>query len=86
MMKAQKKPVKIEKIPSEDIQKLANRIKSLRIAKGYKNYEIFAYEHELSRSQYGRYERGEDLRYSSLLKVVKALGLSMQDFFSKGFD
>ncbi len=89
-MKAQKKSVKkavkSEKIPSEDIMKLANRIRSLRIAKGFKNYEIFAYEHDLSRSQYGRYERGEDLRYSSLLKVVRALGMTMEEFFSEGFE
>ncbi len=70
----------------EDLQKLANRIRELRREKGYSNYESFAYEHDLPRAQYGRYEKGEDLRYSSLLKVIRALGVSVQEFFSKGFD
>ncbi|MEO9851590.1 MAG: helix-turn-helix transcriptional regulator [Reichenbachiella sp.] len=70
----------------EEILKLANRIKSLRIQKGYSNYENFAYEHKIPRAQYGRYEKGEDLRYSSLLKVVQALGISLSEFFSEGFD
>lgn len=65
---------------------LGNRIKALRKAKGYKNYEQFAYKHEINRSQYGRYENGEDLRFSSLLKVLKALDVSLEEFFSEGFE
>jgi transcriptional regulator with XRE-family HTH domain len=70
----------------EDLDKLANRIKSLRIKLGYSNYESFAYEKNIPRAQYGRYEKGEDLRYSSLLKVIRALGVTPQEFFSEGFD
>ena len=69
-----------------ELKKLGERIKQLRIAKGYDSYEFFAYDHKISRSQYGRYERGEDLRFSSLLKVLKALDISLKDFFSEGFD
>lgn len=39
-----------------------------------------------SRAQFGRYENGEDLRFSSLLKVVNALDISLEEFFSEGFD
>ena len=77
---------KKERKISLDIEKLANRIKSLRIQKGYTNYESFAYDHDIPRAQYGRYEKGEDLRYSSLIKVVNAFGISLQEFFSEGFD
>ncbi len=45
----------------------------------------FAYEHNIPRAQFGRYGKGEDPRYSSLLKVVRALGMSMEEFFSEGF-
>lgn len=70
-----------------DLKKLGERIKQLRIAKGYTSYEYFAYEHNLGRAQFGRYERGtEDLRYSSLLKIVKAFDMNMEEFFSEGFD
>lgn len=69
-----------------DLKKLGNRIKQLRIAKGYSSYEYFAYDHNISRAQFGRYEKGQDLRYSSLLKVIAAFEMSVSDFFSEGFD
>lgn len=69
-----------------ELKKLGNRIKQLRIAKGYSSYEYFAYDHNISRAQFGRYEKGQDLRYSSLLKVIAAFGMSVSDFFAEGFE
>jgi len=69
-----------------DVQKLAKRIRELRIEKGYTNYEYFAFDHELPRAQYGRYEKGEDLRFTSLLKIIRAFNMSPEEFFSKGFE
>lgn len=71
---------------SIELKKLGERIKSLRLKRGYNNYENFAYDNDLPRAQYGRYENGQDLRYTSLVKVVKALGVSMEEFFSEGFE
>ena len=71
---------------NKDLLALGKRIKELRLKQGFTNYEYFAYEHNIPRAQYGRYEKGEDLKYSSLLKVVKALGLTMEEFFSEGFE
>lgn len=70
----------------EVLQKLAKRIKELRIAKGYSSYEYFAYDHNISRAQYGRYEKGEDLRFSTLAKIINAFDISMKEFFSEGFE
>lgn len=78
-----KKPNKKNNV---DIERLAKRIKELRLKKGYTNYEFFAYDHEIARAQYGKYEKGEDMRFSSLIKVIKALGVTPKEFFSKGFD
>ena len=75
-----------QKLKEEDLKVLAERIRSLRIKKGYSNYENFAFEHDIARAQYGKYEKGEDLRYSSLMKVIRALGVSVNEFFSEGFD
>jgi len=69
----------------KELSKLGDRIKQLRIKKGYTSYEIFAFENGINRAQFGRYERGEDLRYSSLLKVCNALGITVKEFFSEGF-
>lgn len=65
---------------------LGARIKHLRLAKGYTNSEYFAYEHNIPRAQLGRYERGEDMRFSSLVKIVRAFDMSLEEFFSEGFD
>lgn len=65
---------------------LGKRLKEIRIERGYTNYEQFAFDNEIPRAQYGRYEKGQDLRFSSLVKVLKALDISLEEFFSKGFD
>ncbi|MFD2965410.1 MULTISPECIES: helix-turn-helix domain-containing protein [Olivibacter] len=70
----------------EDLRKLGERIKALRVKAGYANYEKFANAHDLARAQYGRYEAGENLQYKSLLKVMKALNVTPKEFFSEGFD
>ncbi len=70
----------------KQLKKLGNRLRELRIAKGYTNYELFAYDNQIPRAQYGRYEQGQDLRFSSLLKVLKALDISLKDFFKSGFE
>jgi transcriptional regulator with XRE-family HTH domain len=75
-----------KKIDKVFIQKLSKRIKQLRIDKGYSSYEYFAYDHGISRSQYGRYEKGADLRVSSLIKVIEAFELTPSDFFKEGFE
>lgn len=49
-------------------------------------YKYFAYDHNISRAQFGRYEKGQDLRISSLIKIVNALEITLSEFFSEGFD
>lgn len=85
-MKTKPKAKSKTKIPKEVLIPLGERIKSLRLKAGYTSYEHFAYEHDFSRAQFGRYESGEDLRYTSLVKVVAAFGLTLEEFFSEGFD
>ena len=68
------------------IKKIGERIKQLRLEKGYKSYELFAFENEIDRAQYGRFERGANMQIASLVKVLKALDVSIEDFFSEGFD
>ncbi len=81
-----RKKTRSKKMPTLDLKKLGKRIKDLRIKKGYSNYENFAFEHDIPRAQFGRYENGEDLRFTSLIKVIKAFDISLKEFFSEGFD
>ncbi len=69
-----------------EIKKLAKRIKALRIKKGYSSYENFAFDNGVHRAQYGRYETGTDLQYTSLVKIARAFDMTLEEFFSEGFD
>lgn len=70
----------------QKLRQLGKRMKEIRIAKGYSNYELFAFDNNIPRAQYGRYEQGQDLRFSSLLKIISAFDMSLEEFFSEGFD
>ncbi|MGN6400681.1 MAG: helix-turn-helix domain-containing protein [Flavisolibacter sp.] len=84
--KTGKKSQKIELDADEMLTKLGARIRQLRKERGFDNYEHFAYEHNISRAQYGRYEKGQDIRFSTLIKVVNAFGMTLDEFFSDGFE
>jgi hypothetical protein len=70
----------------DELLKLANRIKMLRLKAGHLNYEKFALGNGIARIQYRKYEMGGNLTYKSLLKVLVALNISLMEFFSEGFD
>ena len=70
------------------LQKLSKRIKKIRKDKGFKSYELFAYDIEISRAGMSKYEAGtfDDIRMRTLLKIIDGLELSPRIFFSEGFD
>ena len=68
------------------LQRLGERIRQLRIEKGYTSQETFAYDAEIPRAQYGRYEKGENLTITSLYRILKFHKLSFDDFFKDGFE
>lgn len=81
-----RKPAKTAKKKGEpEISRLAKRIRELRIAKGYKSSEAFALDHQLSRTHYGRWERGSNITYMNLVRLADAFGVTLEEFFSEGF-
>ena len=76
------KDIQVEKL----LEKLGSRLREFRKARGYTNYEQFAFDHGLPRAQYGRYEKGQDLRLSSLVNVLTAMDVSLTEFFAEGFE
>jgi len=70
----------------DELKKLGNRIKTLRIGAGHLNYEKFAYKNDIGRMLLRRAELGGNIKYTSLLKIIRALGFSAKEFFSEGFD
>jgi transcriptional regulator with XRE-family HTH domain len=86
-MKGKKKELSTEELQSLIRTQVAARIKALRVAKGHTSSEKFAIKNDIDRAQLGRYERGEvDMQIGSLVKILKALNVSIAEFFSEGFD
>lgn len=75
-----------QKQKPKEVLLLGKRIKQLRIDKGYTSQETFAYDNDYTLSYYSRVERGEDIRFTSLIKVCKALGVDLETLFSEGFE
>jgi hypothetical protein len=46
-----------------EAQKISDKIKALRIKRGYTSYENFAYENDIPRLQYWRIEKGAKFHY-----------------------
>jgi hypothetical protein len=86
-MKESPRKTGIKEHPKATLRKIGSKLKKLRKAAGYNNSDAFSYDHNINRSQYGKYEVGaKDMRISSLLKTVNALGITLEDFFRDGLD
>ena len=76
---------KKESDETENLKQVGDRLKYYRKKAGYTNYEYFAYENDISRPQYGKYEAGANIQLNTLMKILKALNVSLEEFF-KGFN
>ena len=86
-MKESSRKTGVHQNPKATLKKIGAKLKKLRKAAGYKNSDDFAYDHNINRSQYGKYEAGgQDMQISSLLKTVNSLGLTLEEFFEEGLD
>jgi transcriptional regulator with XRE-family HTH domain len=74
-----------EIISSSDLKNMMLSIgitmRKLRIQKGYKCAEYFAFEYQLNRSAYYGWENGKNISMKKLILVCEALDLSMLEFF-----
>lgn len=62
-------------------QKIADKIKALRIQKGYTSHENFAWDYDINRVQYWRIEKGSNITIKTLLTILDIHGVSLSDFF-----
>lgn len=62
------------------------RLRHYRKLKGYSNYEHLAFELGISRSQYGKYENGGNIKLTTLVKILDALDVTLKEFFADGFE
>jgi hypothetical protein len=75
-----------ENVVRDILARLSKRMKKKRQELGYTSGETFAYDKGLNRSQYAGYEAGDDLYFSTLVRVIRRYGISLKEFFSEGFD
>lgn len=76
----------LEDFQKDELELIGKKIKYLRIKKGYSNYEDFAYDADIARAQYGKYENGANLMITTLMKILKHHNMSLQDFFNLKID
>jgi len=62
---------------------IGEKIKELRIAKGYSSAEKFAYDNNLDRVQYWRIEKGANITIKTLLKILDIHSLHLSEFFKQ---
>ena len=71
-----------QKTNNEELAAIAQRLKELRKAKGYSNYEHIAFALEMSRSAYWRLETGANFELKTLIKICRLLEVSLKEFFT----
>jgi transcriptional regulator with XRE-family HTH domain len=79
-----REPIPKKSITEEEkivLKKIGERLKKYRKDAGYSNYEYFAYENNISRPQYGKYEAGANIQLNTLIRILNQLNVSLEDFF-----
>ena len=67
------------------LKKIGERLRYFRKKAGYTNSEYFAYENNISRPQYGKYEAGANIQLNTLIKILNAMNVTLEEFFT-GFN
>ncbi|MES2554992.1 MAG: helix-turn-helix transcriptional regulator [Bacteroidota bacterium] len=75
----------MDSLETEILNQLGERLRYFRKLRGYTNYEHLAYDLGISRSQYGKYENGGNIKFSTLAKILDHLNISLKEFFNEGF-
>lgn len=70
---------------AHSLKQVGERLKYYRKKAGYSSSEYFAYENNINRPQYGKYEAGANIQLNTLMRILKALDVSLEEFF-KGID
>ncbi len=81
-----RKKGELEDYQLEELELIGKKLKYLRIKNGYSNYEDFAYDADIARAQYGKYENGANLMITTLVKILKKHNVTLAEFFSLEID
>ena len=71
-----------EEINIEDnIKKVANKIRQLRIDSNYSSYENFAFDNDINRVQYWRVESGKNITLKTFFKILSIHKITPEEFY-----
>lgn len=79
---AKRKVINLPSDAAEKMNEIGIKVAEHRQAVG-SNYKKFAEANNFSSMTLWRIENGEDYKMSSFLQVLKAIGITPEDFFSK---
>ncbi len=65
---------------------IGQRLKKLRIKKGYTSYEHFAWDYGIPRVGYWKHEKGGNITLKNLIRLLDIHKITLEDFFSEEFD
>ena len=80
-MKTEKENM-IKNTEDQRLIKIANKIKDLRIQKGYSSHENFTWDNNLNRIQYWRIEKWANITLKIFLSILDIHKISLNSFFS----
>jgi len=72
---------KEKELLDDRIVSISKKLQKLRKDAGYTSYENFALEKELPRVQYWRMEKGTNFQFKSLLQILDAHEMTLEEFF-----
>ncbi len=74
----------MESIPDKHLTRIKNigaKLKELRKEAGYSSSESFAFENDIPRVQYGKMERAVNFKIATLMRVLDAHKITLEEFF-----
>lgn len=63
--------------------KVSELLRKTRKKQGFTSGRHFAEGLGIAKTVYGRYENGQDMRVSTLIKIIQGTGSKVSDFFSE---
>ena len=64
-------------------EKISRLLKKTRKKQGFSSYKHFAEGLGIAKTLYGRYENGQDMRVSTLIRIIQGSGCKVSEFFSE---
>ena len=63
------------------LKKVGIILRELRLKKGYSSAENFSYDFELNRTNYWRWENGQNITLKSMFRICEIHEITLKDFF-----